>query len=177
MLRFSTMMPLICLSVLSPAHPSHQKVGVGIAGFFVAKPPEHPGRCFHLRPSTDYDGLFMERVNTADDTNYQATNGLREAIADQKSAMKGGRVASERHRAARMPNNRRTVPSPEAHVDHRPPQTIKTLVETWLKVHGWGVDDVRSIILETNVSVDTFVNNDQCNQWRAFHQQHANCNW
>lgn len=157
------------------AHPQvTQKVGAGITGFFVAKSPDYPTRCFYLQRSdgsvTDFS--WNEAISPATPIN-RLRMACRNAIEDQKTAFKEATWPHADVAPRVCPITGEQFNRGEAHVDHQPPQTIKTLVEAWLAAKGLAIKDVPIDHVGDLRSVDTFADEGHGQQWRKFHQENA----
>ena len=158
------------------AHPQvAQKVGVGITGFFVATSPDYPTRCFYLQRSdgsvTDFS--WNESISPATPIN-RLRMACRNAIEDHKTAFKEATWPYADTTPRVCPITQEPFNRGEAHVDHQPPQTIKTLVDAWLRAQGLTINDVPIDHIGDLRSVDTFADEGHRQQWRRFHQQNAN---
>lgn len=157
------------------AHPqASQKVGVGIAGFFVARSPDYSTRCFYLRrvDGSETDFSWNEAMSpTSPITRLRMA--CRNATMDQKLEFKD-REWPVGDRGERIcPITSKEFTRETAHVDHQPPQTFMKIVDDWLTAEGLEIVDVPIDHMGDLRSVDTFANARQAESWSEFHRMHA----
>jgi hypothetical protein len=164
----------ILLGVVA-AHPqAKEKVGAGITGFFVAKAPEFSTKCFYLRridgSATDFS--WNEAITPTKPID-RLRMACRNAIENQKTRFEDAKWPSSDIQPRVCPVTGKPFSRSEAHVDHQPPQTIKSLVAGWLTVENLAVDDIQIDHTGDLRCVDTFAESDQRESWRTYHGDHA----
>jgi hypothetical protein len=164
----------ILLGVVA-AHPqAKEKVGVGICGFFVAKAPDFSTHCFYLRRIDGKEAEFSwKEAITPTRPIDRLRMACRNAIEDQKIAFKDAKWPSSDTHPRVCPITGKAFSRSEAHVDHQPPKTLKSLVAAWLAVENLAVDDIPIDHIGDLRCVDTFAESDQRESWRTYHGDHA----
>jgi hypothetical protein len=164
----------ILLEVVA-AHPqAKEKVGAGIRGFFVGKAPEFSTRCFYLRRIDGSDTEFSwNETITPTKSIDRLRMACRNAIEDQKTGFKDAKWPWSDIQPRVCPITGEPFSRSEAHVDHQPPRTLKSLVAAWLAVENLAVDEVQIDHIGDLRSVDTFAKSDQRESWRTYHRDHA----
>jgi hypothetical protein len=157
------------------AHPqAAEKVGTGIAGFFVAKSPDFPSRCFYLKriDGNETEFSWNEAISPTQPI-VRLRMACRNAIEDQKTTFKDRDWPRRENGTKVCPITMERFDRADAHVDHQPPKTLARLVDDWLAAEGVSVSDV--IIDHTGDlrSVDTVADECRRDSWRAFHKAHA----
>lgn len=157
------------------AHPqATQKVGVGIAGFFVARSPDYPTRCFYLRrvDGSETDFSWNETMSpTSPITRLRMA--CRNATMDQKLEFKDREWPITDGGERICPITGKEFTRESAHVDHQPPQTYMKLVDDWLSAEGLSIGDVPIDHIGDLRSVDAFADVRQGEDWSEFHREHA----
>jgi hypothetical protein len=158
------------------AHPqAAEKVGVGIAGFFAAKSPDFPSRCFYLIRTDGSETEFSwNEAITPTQPIFRLRMACRNAIEDQKTAFKNREWPRSESGTKVCAITGEWFDRASAHVDHQPPKTLARLVDDWLAAEGVSISDVMIDHTGDLRSVDTFADDCQRDSWRAFHTAHAN---
>jgi hypothetical protein len=157
------------------AHPqSRQKAGVGITGFFVARSPEYPSRCFYLRriDGTETDFSWNEAISPTQPL-LRLKMACRNAIYGQKKEYKDTEWPMHVDGTKTCPITGEEFDRDTAHVDHQPPQTFSKLVDDWMNEEGVALGDVGIDHIGDMMCVDTFQDDAQRDSWRSFHSKHA----
>jgi hypothetical protein len=164
----------ILLGVLA-AHPqAAQKVGAGIAGFFAARSPDYPTRCFYLRrvDGSETDFSWNEAITpTLPITRLRMA--CRNATMDQKMEFRDREWPADEGGERMCPITGIPFTRETAHVDHQTPVTFMRLVDDWLSAAGLEIGDVPIDHVGDLRSVDTFADVRQANSWREYHRQYA----
>jgi hypothetical protein len=172
---FSSRMKSNCLPVWSRPHPQRgYKVGPGVAGFFAAKAPEYPTRCFYIRrvDGSTTDISWHEAIKPATSIK-KLRAACRNAILRQKLTFRDMAWPPGDASTRICPITGLPFARSEAHVDHTPPQTLAQLVDDWLENEGISVSDVPLDETGDMKSADTFESAAQNASWLAFHASHA----
>nr|WP_170181231.1 DCL family protein [Chlorobaculum thiosulfatiphilum] len=156
-------------------HPQREeKAGAGVAGFFVAQAPEFNTRCFYVRrvDGTETDISWKEAL-TPSTPITRLRMACRNAINDQKLAYKDSQWPTRDTEARTCPISGNDFTRDEAHVDHEPPHTLKSLVNEWLAENQWTAQDVEIDHTGDQKAVDTFMDEAQRESWHRFHKANA----
>lgn len=164
----------LLLAVVASHPQADEKIGDGIRGFFVARAPDHPTYCFHLRrvdgSTTDFSWNEAITPTRPVDRLRMACRG---AIKDQKDTFKAEDWPSSERSTRTCPITGKAFTRDDAVVDHQPPSTVKALVEEWLASLGLRVEDIPIVHTGDQRSEDTFADDGHRQHWRAFHGTRA----
>lgn len=164
----------LLLGVLA-AHPqSTEKVGVGVAGFFAARSPDFPSRCFYVRRTdgSETDFSWNEAI-TPTTPIVRLRMACRNAINAHRLSFRDQAWPIGEVTGRICPITGDVFERTEAHIDHQPPQTLMALVESWLGASHLSVAEVPIIHTGDLRSVDTFADGEQESSWVAYHQANA----
>jgi hypothetical protein len=164
----------LLLGVVATHSQAREKIGVGIAGFFVAKAPSYGTRCFHLRriDGSVTDFSWNEAI-TPTKPIERLRMACRNAIEDQKTSFKDSSWLIDDLGARVCPITGEPFDRANAQVDHQPPWTLKALVEAWLTAQGLKVEDVPIDHTGDLRCVDSLADERHRQSWRAFHAKNA----
>lgn len=153
-------------------HTEHdQKVDVGIRRFFAA-PSEYGTRCFHIER---VDGTVTKWSYRAcvwpPSQTTNALAGFREEIQDQIRA-----VFEEAFRTATnitCPLSGEPFGRDGAAVDHVAPNTLRSLVESFLHWYGVMIEEVRFAPTHDTSTSRRLDDRALADEWARFHRRHA----
>lgn len=157
------------------AHPQMaEKVGVGIASFFVATSPDYPTRCFYLIRTDGSKTDFSWKETLSPTKPVQRLRMCcRNAVDYQKTAHKDIAWPSSESGMRVCPITGESFDRGSAHVDHQSPDTFVKLVDDWLAINHLSIEDIPIHHVGDMRSVDTFLDPRQRDVWRSFHSDRA----
>lgn len=155
-------------------HPdADQKIGSGVAGIRVDRPPAYGGRCFFVDrddgSSTDFSFKECLRPSTKLE---QFKAAARNEIADQKIEFK---LAFFRENAARRcPDTGELLTLDSAHVDHAGDYPFERILAEFIDTHRVDVDAVELTgKRQDNVAEERFAEPALAAAFARFHQERA----
>lgn len=157
------------------AHPqAAEKIGAGIAGFYVAQAPEYSTRCFYLkRVDGSHTDFSWNEAVTPTTPPKRLHSACRNAIADQKLEFRDAEWRQDDLAPRICAITGKSFTREEAHVDHCPPKTHAKLVEQWLSHTSLAVADILIDHIGDLRATDHLADKDQRVAWKRFHLKHA----
>ena len=151
-------------------HPSHaDKIGVGIRAITVQinRPFKTLGFWIERLDGTRTDISYLECL-TPSNNRAKVLNALRNAIADQRTAVKAAAFAGG---LVCCPYTGQRLTPDTAHVDHAPPATFESLAGEFVELEGgWGRIRQRS----SDAQIGSILADERVRlRWQRFHLEHA----
>lgn len=162
----------IFLQGLLELHPeAEQKFGSGLQSFSVRR-CDYGTRGFviHRTDGTSTDFSFITCLRGADERRDRL-NALRHAVDEQVYAFK--RAAFEGKSVVPCAIRGTLTSFLDAHVDHVPPTTFRSLVDRWLLSSGFKLETLEISQPRDNQVSTELVNEQQLQSWREYHRQNA----
>jgi hypothetical protein len=162
----------LCMDLLS-AHPNgKEKIGTGVAGFYVAF-DSISRRNKHLAArrtdGTDID-FSVRKCIYGTSNRLEAFAGLRRAVADQIIAYKIEQCHSG-HYICGVTGEALTLAN--AHVDHVWPSTFLALVTAWMELEGIGFNDIKVVDAPVVGGGVVMADSGLALRWSVFHEEYA----
>jgi hypothetical protein len=151
-------------------HPEYeQKVGVGVARFFV-NPDGFGGRCFWLErlDGSKTDWSFRSCL-TPPTHEQEVRSALRRLVMYQVLEFRDLAIETD----ARCAITGIQVTRHSAHVDHRPPKTFLSLVESFLAEVGLTYENISVQPTKDGSTTTELCDVELARRWQNFHAQHA----
>lgn len=145
-------------------HPrAAEKFGVGAVHFMLVAGPYRSRRIHLIRTDGTWTDFSYKKCIAGGNMHGDVVKAMRDAVNDQCL-----RVRQEGPESFICPFTQQLVWKQEAHVDHAPPNTFAVLMDRFLKMENFRLEDIRTLGMQRWLESD-----DRCARWQAFHAANA----